>query len=641
MRRIIHFITLILFLQSCWISGFGQVIRIEGTVVDAEKGNGIPNINIFLTNIRVGTISGPSGSFAINLPSTYGNRYLYFSGVGYRKDCLLIKNIQSPITIQLHPETYRLTEVYVMPDSTLLTLLRRAYNKIPENYPTVPTMYEGFYRESTQNNKKEQANFIEAVLSVYKDPYDKPSGNPGQIEILKSRKRQLRNAGVIYYGGPSTVIRKDAVLSRADFISPRHFKNYYYEFNGIKTLGEKEFYEISFMKSSKDTSLINGTMLIDKESLAYVSFEINRDIDDSLHPRRKGRKLYEKIQYEKSNDKWYFKYFTYTHKDIFRFSGDTIHGAIDYVTTHSRTDSVKPIPYEKQLRRLDPPVLKTEEYTPKGWTDYEILKDVEAGKTNFQFSENESEEIFTQSKSSVEKINKILPFLLRFYYDFGISYHPVSIASVNHQFSFQSTTGTSSFSIDKNQLKSREYVLLQTTLGYYFNKNSSVFYQGSGDWFNKSISSSEHYLGIGYQKNIKPTGRPLLLQGSLMFGFRNYYTDLGKYDNPSTFHYKGTKIDASKISFDYGKQQKTITPQIALVRNMGRFLSLKVFVSYNIDLHTKNVFRIKEEKGNIFTKKKITLSANDSGLTFKDNTINLWDSFTIHKWQAGISFVFN
>jgi hypothetical protein len=180
-------------------------------------------------------------------------------------------------------------------------------------------------------------------------------------------------------------------------------------------------------------------------------------------------------------------------------------------------------------------------------------------------------------------------------------------------------------------------------LGYRFNKNLSVVYQASGDFFNKSISSREHYIGATCRKNIKPAGRPLMLQGSLMFGFRNYYADLGTYDNPATFRYKGTKIDAGKISFDYGKRQKTIAPQIALTRNMSHFFSLKMYIGYNIPLHSKNVFRVKEESGTAFGKKKVTLSAADSSLLFGgdgDNR-NVWDSFAIHAWQAGISLVFN
>ncbi len=55
-----------------------------------------------------------------------------------------------------------------MPDSTLLTLLRKAYSKIPDNYPDQPTRYKGFFQESTSNEKDSLIELIEAELSVYK-----------------------------------------------------------------------------------------------------------------------------------------------------------------------------------------------------------------------------------------------------------------------------------------------------------------------------------------------------------------------------------------------------------------------------------------------------------------------------------------
>lgn len=641
-KEVILIIVLLFHFSENYI--FAQFTHIKGSIKNIDTDESIPNINIFLKDAHVGTISNQSGSFSINLLSKYSNTYLYFTGIGYQKDSILIHTIQSPITIKLQPEIYRLTEVYVMPDSTLLTLLHRAYSKIPENYPTISTMYEGFYRESTQNDQKEQADFIEAILSIYKDPYNKPSSNPGQIKILKSRKKRIHDTGVLYYGGPSSTIRKDVVLSRADFITPRNFKNYLYTFDGIKVIGNREFYEISFTKMVKDTTHQNGTMLIDKENLAYGSFDISQHLEYPLHLHIKKRKTNEKISYEKYDGKWFLKYYTYEHDDFIRFSNKVVHGSIDYVTTYIKTDSIKPIPYEQQLHILDPLVIKAEEYNIKGWTDYDILRNIETGQTNFQFSEDESAEIFIQNKSrkSVsEGLSQIRPFLLHFYFDWGISYKPVSISSLNHHFSFQPNTDMQPFVIDKKQKKKSESILIQSSIGYRFNKNMYLFYQGSSDYFNKSISSNEHYIGAGYQKNIKPTGRPLLLQSSLMLAFKSYYTNLGKYENPSTFHYKGVKVDASKISFDYGKQQKIITPQIALMRSMSRFFSLKMYLGYNINLHNKNVFRIKEEKGNIFTKKKVTISADDPDLQFGDNTTNIWDSFTIHSWQAGISLVFN
>ena len=121
-----------------------------------------------------------------------------------------------------------------MPDSTLLTLLRKAYLRIPENYPAKPSLYTGFYRESVQDENYQQAYLAEAMLSIYKDSYIKKKAEPGEVEILKSRKKEISSSGLLYYGGPFVPINGDAVLQRKDYINPQHFKAYKYKFNGIK-----------------------------------------------------------------------------------------------------------------------------------------------------------------------------------------------------------------------------------------------------------------------------------------------------------------------------------------------------------------------------------------------------------------------
>lgn len=84
-------------------------------------------------------------------------------------------------------------------------------------------------------------------------------------------------------------------------------------------------------------------------------------------------------------------------------------------------------------------------------------------------------------------------------------------------------------------------------MGYKLTKNISLFYQGSTDLFNKSISVSENKLGIEYSKNLKKTGFPLFIETSLMYSLNSYYSNLGKYDNPAEFRYKGKKIDSNII----------------------------------------------------------------------------------------------
>jgi hypothetical protein len=630
---------LLFFLQiiSLGIHSQGQTIR--GNIIDESNNRSIPNISVFLKNIHIGTISDQNGNFALNIPAKYINEYLHFTGISYNGDSLLIREIKSPVTIKLSPETYLLSEVYIMPDSTLLTLLRKAYNHIPNNYPNTPTLYEGFYRESVQNEKEQQADFIEAVLSIYKDSYQSPSDSPGQVELLKSRKRKIRDTGILYYGGAYLPIKNDFVLSRAGFIQPQKFKNYRYKFNGIKSLNGKEFYDISFHRLSKDSLALSGNMLIDKESLAYVSFDISRNMK-SVHLQIKQRINTVNVTYEKSADKWHLKYYISKNEDIKRFGDKAIYGSVEYITTNIKNDSIHPIPYEKQLQFFDPLIVKADEYNKKGWTDYAILNKVDAGISGFQFTIDESSEIFKEnSKAKSVRAMKLASFLTGFHYDIGLSYSQVRINAVNHDISFQPNENGSSFAIKHKQRNTNDNILLQTVFGYKLNKNISVFYQESTDLFNKSISVNEKRLGIEFSKNIKKTGLPLFLEASLMYSGNSYYSDLGKYDNPMAFKYDGKKIDSKVVSFDYGYKYKSVTPQIALVKRISRIFSIKMYMSYDIYLSTNKVFRIKEENGGLFSKKKIEQKNTDNSLIF--NNYSPWDSWDMTRFQAGILLRFN
>jgi hypothetical protein len=622
--------------------GWGQAVNISGIVSDAETQKGIPNIHIYTGDMKYGTVSSRSGAFSIGMPSKYSGSYLHFSGIGYRPDSMRITNIYSPLSIFLSPETYRLKEVYVLPDSTILTLLRRAYNKIPENYPTVPTMYEGFYRESIQNGDNDRIDFIEASLLLYKDPYDNPTGEPGQIKILQSRKKRIKNIDAVYYGGAFIPVNMDFVLKRADYLQPGHFKNYNYEFNGIRLFGDKECYEIR-IKNAKDSSRFQGTVLIEKESLAYVSMESASE-SSVFEPRVKDRSSMKKVIYEKKEGRWYLKYCMYSGKHTDRMTNEVRYNVLEYLTTNINFSSAKPIPYEQRLAYYDPLILKAQEYDSKGWTDYDIIKNEESGKNYFRFSIDEAAGIFSQNQTVRGNMIKLYPYLLRLHADIGLSYKPVHLNSVHHQLIFRPDASIRPFTVEKNQKEITKLISADMSVGYHLNKTVDIYWQNSYNLLNKeSISLGESSFGIDYKKNIISAGRPLFVGASLGIGFRSYYADLGKYDNPSAFTYRNTKIDATKIFFDYGIKQTVLSPQLSITRNMNRLVGIKMYVSYYYPVRSKNVIRIKEEKGFLFSKKTVTLSDDDKAFTFpnNNNSTDMRNSFHLNKWDIGLCVIFH
>lgn len=641
MKRIIRILTLFCIV----FQAAGQNRVVEGKITNAQnERTSVAGVHVFTGDRKIGTVSNPEGYFKLVLPPTYYGIYLYFSKIGFEQDSIVIPVTKSPITVALIPKAYELSEVYIMPDSTLLTLLRRAYMRIPENYPTEPTLYEGFYRESSQNDKNKLADFIEAHLSIYKDPYDKPGGDPGKVELLKSRKRKMRNTGILYYGGPFLPISKDVVLQREPFINPRHFRKYLYELKGIRTSGKQSFYEIAFSTANQDTTRLDGRMWIEKESLAYAFFELKSTRNFS-HPQIKKRISHSQIHYEKVGDTWYYRSYTSQKEDFFRFSDKRIAGSVDYLTTRIQTDSVSPIPFDRQLAFLEPFVLNAKEYDPKGWTDYALLENVGVPVPDFQYSATEAEAVFQQEVSAEERkskfISKLASFINRTYMDMGLIYNPASLSATQHRFHFLPNPNRPPFLIDKRQAEATQYPLLHMSIGYRLNKNISFVYESADDLFNKNITSSDHKIGIKYSKNLKNTGRLIFLEASLLGTLRNHYANLGKYDNPTSFRIGGKEIDARKISFWYGTQQQGITPQIALKQNTSRFFSVKLFLNYNIPLSSKDVFRIKEEQGGLFSKKIATIRATHPTLTSDKQHAETWNSLNIPRWQAGITLVFN
>ncbi len=623
------------------ISGYtnicAQSITISGTITNVEKGTKATNISVFVKHPRVGTISDSKGYFKLNLPSSCLKKYLYFTGVGFQKDSILISG-SSSINVKMLPQAYTLKEIYIMPDSTLLTLLRKAYLRIPENYPAKPSLYTGFYRESVQDEKYQQVYLAEAMLSIYKDSYIKKKAESGEVEILKSRKKEISSSGLLYYGGPFVPINGDIVLQRKNYINPQHFKAYKYKFNGIKESEGQEFYDISYTSAKSDSTVFKGRTLIDKQSLAYVYFEKDLENYQTTNFRIKGVESHSKVTYEKQNDKYYLKQYENNNIEKNLLNGKNINSTIDYITTDVKLDSVKPIPFERRLGFFEPFMQKTDDYNKKGWTDYDELNSALPQKSELQFSTSTAEEIFnTKSSKKLVFTNKLLKILLKLNFEYGLSFNSASLSSNNYNFIFNPGSGLQPFTINKQQPSRKEAVVIQSLIGYRLNKNLSIFMKGTDDYFNSDISSNEHYYGIQYRKNLKSTGRPLFFEPSIAYCSKDYFVNLGTYSNPSSFHFGGEKIDARRIAFAYGLQQKTIAPQIAFSKRINRFASLKLFGTYNIPISTKKAFRIEEKSGFFLSRKSAVAGFENNKSIINNSEQDIWNSLKINRLQVGFT----
>ena len=332
-----------------------QTIQLSGTVLDKETEMPISFVHIFTKDTKTGTVSATDGKFSLHIPATMINTYLYFSTVDYEIDSLLISRTNVSSTIYLTPRIYALNEIYVIPDSTLLTLLRRAYTTIPDNYPDQPTRYVGFFQESTSDENGNLSKLVEAELVVYKEPYNRIREAPGQIEILKSRIKQLQSSNIGFVGGAFMPVTLDIVLQRNNYIQPQNMANYQYDFIEIKSWEGRDCYSIQFRPVSRDSANITGTILIDKETHAYTLFELFLERPENAHAILGIMKPVEqksKIVYEQLDGKWYLKSVSTRSKHDNRRLKSPLFSSFDYITTQVQTDSVTPITSPHRFKQI-------------------------------------------------------------------------------------------------------------------------------------------------------------------------------------------------------------------------------------------------------------------------------------------------
>jgi len=511
-----------------------QNIQLTGTVLNKETKTPVSLASIFTKDNKYGTVSATDGKFSLRIPAPQTNTYLYFSSIGYETDSLLISSANVSSTINLIPKNYTLKEVIVMPESTLLTLLRTAYSKIPENYPQQSTRYKGFYQESTSDSENNLIKLVEAELSVYKESYLSKKEAPGQIEILKSRIKQFQSMNAGYAGGAFLPVNGDVVLQRDKFIQPQYLKNYRYELTGIKTWKETDCYEITFYSLDKD-SVMQGTMLIDVESLAYISFEIISERPENAKTLIGGIRPVEvkrKTEYEQINGVWYLKQASAKTKHEHWRMKNPQYSSCDFITTQIQTDSVRPVPVAQRLNYLEPIEVISEAYNPKGWTDFDIIAGENPEQLRFQFSTDEAYSIFNQNvrfkQTFAGTLLKTMPKLIAGY---GVYYN------------------------SNNNL-----AVFQQIIGYRFNKKWSVQWLQSGNLYDtKRISLQETSLGVEYRKNLNNAGYPLFLETSLWVSHN--------------------RIKRKHLA-DFREQ--TIAPQLSLTKQMSRRYTIEIFAKYPV-----------------------------------------------------------
>ncbi len=643
---------LVIFFLISFISSPIYASEISGYITDCVNNSPLIGVNIKVEGYGYGTVTNHNGYFRLAITDNCKGKTLKISCIGYKSFELNVAELVGSAAKKYCMEEDRiaLSEITVIPDNTLLAMLSKAYNKIPENYPNFSTRFQGFYREGLKMKDGSFLEFSEAVLNGYKTSYSVKT--IGQISIEKSRKNIFPGRDTInlvkFYGGAFIPHNLDIVHVRKEFIRPSNFKAYKYQLEEEVLYDGKPAYRIGFAPMNNHNGEAKGTFLIDKETLAYIRFDyqltekgIKQKMMGFLGPL-KMLSSEKNVSYYKYNNKWYINSIQSTNEYKNTATDKFLETTDDFVTTSVEFNNVEPIPFEKQLGETAIFADVATEYSKSFWKDYTILEQGESTNENneLQYSISDSEQILSK-KYKNSKLNRdyVLNFVQRFYFDYGVNSYETKFPVSTYTFNYNLSNGVQ-HQYSGNGRQSSIPLSYYQLIGYKLGKQWSVFYEEQQSFGSQSFLLKNHSYGICKTICIKHGGQQFFMEPCLAY-FRNFQGIEGGELNNTDKNLKisGRKFNSKKIAFYPGSLEQGIRTGLLFKTRVNRFIYFVLGGNYDLSLSQSPKLYVAEKTG--LFKRKVYQSMENSAINYQENGLQIVNpSFNISKWTVFTGFRF-
>ena len=413
---------------------------------------------------------------------------------------------------------------------------------------------------------------------------------------------------------------------RYDFINPRHFDRYNYTLKGLSNYQGSNVYVINF-DTQNDTlkGTMEGTLYIEQTSLAYVACVYSytkRGVDNCNFLKLSPYKVISynsSVNFIKYKDVWHIKYITSEQIGINTTHKTNLILNSEYIATEIKTDSVKPIPFEKRLEFTDNFSQKAASYySDDYWSEYNVLdKDtILNNQIKPLYSTEQSKGLLTM-KVNLPKENPLFQILRNISAVNGIGYSSVR-------------TGSDQFIVSYiNQNKLIKFAGALDPVNYLLYFNTQISYSLSKRWgvdltYSKSLGNnafiSSKDIGVSYKFLMNRKTRPLILKTSISYSYSDFARSFQISDNKhGAFSFGGKTIDADKIQFSIGQRRSGIKPKICLQYKVSKFLWLNASAGYVYDLNTSDRLYVNEKSGFFLTRKLASLDLSDHSLDVSNN----------------------
>ena len=294
---------------------------VSSKVVDKESKQPLHYATVAIKDTGKGVITNEDGLFSITIKDT-SYSIIVISYLGYKTLELNSKNIPSVIYLQ---EDVKSLQTITVSAYTPITILRKAFERIEENYPQDLTKQIGFYRQHSFTGAEDLVYISEGVVEIVKSKYKKKFKNDfGQLKVLKGRTNYFSHhdwaSKTGFTGGHLYWNRFDIAKKRMDFINPKHFDEYDYVLRASSVQDGRVVYIISFdNRNGQLKGEWEGTLYIDSESFAYMGADAKGTaIGIKKRNRKEGNEIHNwkefgfEIRYKKIKERWHLNSNIYT-----------------------------------------------------------------------------------------------------------------------------------------------------------------------------------------------------------------------------------------------------------------------------------------------------------------------------------------
>ena len=302
-----------------------NMITIRGKVVDAETRNPLVFATVAVMETNVAIVTNIDGEFTLKIGETVTSKNIEVTYLGYRNKVIPISDLKDnggKNVIELTSAPIPIKEIVVKPLDPY-EIVKKAIQKIGENYESEANLMTAFYRETIRKNRT-YVSIGEAVVEIFKAPYFSDTRFDG-ARIYKGRKSSdVQKMDTVLFklqGGPVSVLQLDIAKNTESILTKEAMEYYNYSISGVIEINDKPHYVVDFIqKPSVDIPLFMGSLFINMETYGITEVEFgfnleNKEAAASIFIRKKpvGMKVIPEIatyrtKYREQNGKLHFVY---------------------------------------------------------------------------------------------------------------------------------------------------------------------------------------------------------------------------------------------------------------------------------------------------------------------------------------------